>query len=358
MNRRRKGKGRAKTHIVSPSPTPAPQSTSLTTAPQSTSPAPTPQSTSQTPAPQSTPPRPTPQSTSPTRMIPGSDDDDELRCHPPADKLPSTNYEQLEGQSSAPCQQLVTSPELSCYSIYVSTTIPVVICLSCSKAVHLDHVRSHLVSSHGFKGVPNEDELHSSLVKLGALPTSSISFPTDSVAPIVGLDIVNGFKCLEDGCSYISTSNRSCLSHFQLAHPEQHANQADKLIETIEVQALYGFKAGRVVLKVLRDYPRPPTTGGYERYMSRVALRKPTSPPTYRLPPDKKFQSHFLSFTGWGSVLDGKDMGVIQALVKSPLKQDRFYPIIAGCRSYYQYIASQLPGVGDLFLRWINTSKS
>lgn len=286
-------------------------------------------------------------------MIPGSNDNNEsLSTKEPS----STNYE-----SSMTCQRFVTSPELSRYSIYVDPIIHVVICLTCSKAVHLDNVRSHLVS-HDFKGVPKGPDLRSFLIKLGALPTNCISFPTNAIEPIVGLDIIDGFKCLEGDCDYISTSENTRQTHFREQHSQQYANGVPRSTETIQVQLLYGFQRDRVVLKVSHtsNRLRPTTTDAYERYMSQVASRKSTDPPTYQPPPDQRPEklSHFLQFTGWGSVLEGKDIAAIQELVKSPLKQDRFYPIIAGCRSYYQHIASKLPGISDLFLRWVNTSKT
>jgi hypothetical protein len=50
--------------------------------------------------------------------------------------------------------------------------------LSCPKAIHLDHVRSHPVTDHGFKRVRDQAELSQLLVDIGALPTSQIQFPT------------------------------------------------------------------------------------------------------------------------------------------------------------------------------------
>ena len=255
--------------------------------------------------------------------------------------------------------QIVTSAELGRYSIYVVPAIHVVICLTCAQAVHLDHVRSHLVG-HSFKDVPKQEELCGFLLKLGALPTDCITFPTDPGAPIVGLDVVEGFECLEDGCGHISTALRSRDAHFQRMHRQQHASGAASLASTnaIPVQKLYGFTGRRVVLKVHPNVPQPPTTSGYDKYMARVAAREQANPPTYRLSSDVKLQSHFLSLTRWGSVLEGLDVNVIRGLVASPLEEDRFYPILAGCRSYYMHVASKLPAINDLFLRWINTLKS
>ena len=297
-------------------------------------------------------PAPTPRPLSPSCTILVSDDDNDVLTGPSSDELP----ESLE-QS----QQLVTSPKLSRYSIYVDRTVGgVVICLSCSKAVHLDHVRSHLVKGHSFKDVPNETEVGILLRELGALPTDDISFPAYLITPIVGLDVVDGFECQEDDCNYISISKRTRNEHFKTSHPQQHANNPGPSTLTIRVQALYGFRGDRVVLKVLRSPPQPPTNGrlAYEKYMQRVVSQKPADPPTYELPSEKRLQSHFLTFTQWGEALEGKDIGAVQALVKSPREQDRFYPILAGCRLYYQHIASKLPGISELFLRWINTTKS
>ena len=53
--------------------------------------------------------------------------------------------------------------------------------------------------------------------------------------------------------------------------------------------------------------------------MAQVALWPSISFLTYELPPDKKLQSHLLSFTGFGSILEEKDIDIIIDLVASPL---------------------------------------
>jgi hypothetical protein len=303
-------------------------------------------------------PTSTPQSTSATQTISGpnyNDDDDGLYAEPTPEELAS-NY--AKSQALVPRQKLETCPELRIYSIYVEPNLHVVVCLSCEKAIHLDHVRSHLVTEHSLKGVPKQTELSTFLLDIGGLPTDQIIFPTLPVPPIVGLPTVDGFQCLEDDCDYISTSERSRYNHFQTEHPTQHANGDAISTSTLRVQVLYGFKRDRVILQVLPDQPKPSTTDGYEKYMAQVALRPPVSPPTYQLPSDKKLQSHFLTFTNFGSIIEGKDIGIIRGLVESPVAQDRYYPILAGCRSYFKHIASRLPQFGDLFLRWIMTLKS
>jgi hypothetical protein len=143
-----------------------------------------------------------------------------------------------------------------------------------------------------------------------------------------------------------------------LKHPDKHADGSELSTRTVDVQILYGFKGDRVVLKVLPDNAPTSLTGGYERYMAQVALRQPVGPTVYQLPTDKKQQSHFLSFTHWGSLLEGKDITLLRTLVVTPNQGERYYPILAGCRGYYREIAMRLPSMGDLFLRWIKTTGS
>jgi hypothetical protein len=102
-----------------------------------------------------------------------------------------------------PRQRLITSPDLRCYSVYVELSLHVIVCLSCCKTVHLHHIRSHLVSDHDFKQVPKHEDLCAHLLKIGALPTSDIDFPDYPVPRIVGIDVTDGFQCLEDDCKYI-----------------------------------------------------------------------------------------------------------------------------------------------------------
>jgi hypothetical protein len=225
--------------------------------------------------------------------------------------------------------------------------------------VHLEHVRSHLAVDHSFKGVPKEEELKKFLLELGAFPRARITFPKDPISPIVGLDIIEGFECLEGGCHYISTSSRSRYDHFRTKHVQQHSGGVGISTRSIQVQLLYGFKGDRVVLKVLPNHSQQSATlGGYEKYLAQVASRKQLDPSTYQLQADVRLQSHFLSLTKWGSVVEGANVEAIRGLVARPLEHDRFYPILAGCRSYYEHIASRLPGVSELFLRWVNTFKS
>jgi hypothetical protein len=118
----------------------------------------------------------------------------------------------------------------------------------------------------------------------------------------------------------ISNLTRSKNEHFQLKHPNKHAtgNRDTISTTTIPVQILYGFKGDRVVLRVLPDQPTPSTTGTYKKYMEQVADRKPMDPPIFRLPSDKKHQSHFLLSTNWGSIINGKDTRIIRSLVEPP----------------------------------------
>lgn len=252
-------------------------------------------------------------------------------------------------------------PELERYGLYIAPALHTIICLTCRTAIHLDSARSHLVS-HNFREVPKKDKLTSLLLASGALPTSQITFPTDPIPPVLELDVIDGLQCEVRCCDHIATSLRSWQEHFQLKHPMEHA--AHSMVHSsrappspISVQILHSFHQDRVVLKVLPNFPQPVKTGGYNKYMARVALRPP-APPTYQLPLDKKLQSHFLSFTHFGSIIDGKDAGTIRGLVAPLPTHHQYHPLINGCRSYFKHIASKLPQVGDLFLRWIMTLKS
>ena len=280
---------------------------------------------------------------------------------PIVDTLLPTAVPSVDTLLSATVTQSTTTmcPELKQYGLYAEPNIHIVICCSCLSAIHLDHARSHIVRKHGLKGVPNQDQLSTLLVNAGALPTSRIMFPTTPVLPVLGLPIVDGLQCKEVGCTHVSLSRSSSYEHFRTKHPKQHAGRGTLSIEAVPVQALYDFRGYRIILKVLQNQsPQSSRNSGYEKYMAQVALRPSISSSTYELPPDKKLQSHLLSFTGFGSILEGKDIDIIIDLVASPLPQDRYYPLMAGCRLYFKHIVSRLPQVGSLFLRWIMTSKS
>lgn len=91
----------------------------------------------------------TPHSTPSTHPLPGLGDDNNLSEATP--ECLAANYAQ--SQASSLRQQLATSPDLEFYSTYVEPMLHAVVCLSCSKTVHLDHVRSHLISDRNKRGV-------------------------------------------------------------------------------------------------------------------------------------------------------------------------------------------------------------
>ena len=188
-------------------------------------------------------------------------------------------------------------------------------------------------------------------------------FPTEPISRILGLDVVEARLCAV-GCGHVSISLRSHYRHVQKRHPtvalDGNRETIAELSNPISVHIVFGFRQNRTILKVLGDRLQQPISGGYAKYMAQVALRPQSSvdPQIYQLPSDKKLQSHFLEFTEFGSVIEGKDVGVIRRLIAHPHKQDRYYPLVAGCRSYFKYVASKLHQICDLFLRWIMTLKS
>jgi hypothetical protein len=58
----------------------------------------------------------------------GSDHCDDLYVPAPHEEL-VTNF--ARNQTIIPCQRLITSPDLVCYSVYVDPSLYVVVCLSC-----------------------------------------------------------------------------------------------------------------------------------------------------------------------------------------------------------------------------------
>ena len=293
-----------------------------------------------------------------------------LACPAPASSSPASSpacaspthacVSPASAQSTTPTCADLDESVLKRYNIYIDPALHVIVCLSCSTAIHFEQARSHLVN-HDFKGVPKKDELSALLHCGGALPTSEITFPTAPVEPIYKLEVVDGYKCKEAGCSHISASKRSTYTHFNDKHPQKRTKASSTLETTkVPIQILYKFRGYRVLLQVLHGHQQPSTSDGYKKYMAQVACRGSitSEPSTFHLPPNKTLQSNLLSSTNFGSIIEGKNTGEIRALVERPHTQDRYYPIITVCRVYFQCVALKLREVGILFLRWIMTLKS
>ena len=259
------------------------------------------------------------------------------RPHPRPDDSDEDLYAiQNERRLPPPTATLTSSPLLRQYSIYVDLRLHITICLSCPQAIEFDHVRSHIVH-HGFKGVPNRGDLHRELRESGALHENEIEFPTVPIAAIIGLDVKDGFQCLEDGCGHVSASERCKYEHYCDDHPEQHARKKTPNTKTIPIQILYAFKGRQTILRVMSN-PSQRMSGGdaYDRIMKQATSSLPSvDSSAYELPSDKSLQSHMLTFTRWGSFLKGKNLKALRELVELPSEEDPLHGLVAGCETYF-----------------------
>ena len=168
---------------------------------------------------------------------------------PAVPRIPSPLGSPAAAQSTTPALL-----DLRSYGLYVHPGLHVVICTSCSDAIHLEEARSHLAGHRPSQGHPNlklpkKEQLSHSLRSSGALPKDEITFPTVPVPRITGLKVKDGWLCMKDGCGNITASTRSWYEHAKKNHsPARCSLNSDTT--KVSIHTLYGFRGNQVILQV------------------------------------------------------------------------------------------------------------
>jgi hypothetical protein len=250
------------------------------------------------------------------------------------------------GRNGAVKALLKTNDELSQYSIYVDPTLSIPICTFCGVAIPVEHARNHVREHHASqkRDVMSQAIFSSALRALGA--ASDLVIPSSPIAPIPTLCCHDGRACIEPGCSELMLSSTAARRHFQEAHPgvkpTGHTRSATihRLFEFRGVQKLVEVDPSLALVaspQSVSDYLKE--LGGNERPESK-----------FELPSDDRFVSHFLSYTKWGTVVEGFSTTDLISLVALPEKGAALFALKAAAREYIYHIAELLPRVSDTFL--------
>ena len=238
---------------------------------------------------------------------------------------------------------------LSRSGLHVNLDYKLVICLECSQAVHHSLIQGH-VSQHNLPR-PSTDELAIILEELDLTAPPPFS-SSDVIAPIVGLELVDGFVCLAESCGIAVGSKTSLQRH----RAECHMN-ATVSSEPCKIHRIFGFKGNQLVVRVdpNLDIERP--HGTFAEYMSLMRPKENRSLLPLNPSNDARKTTGFLQRSRWLQVVSGHSTQELLSLVAIPAHGDALFPIIPVVKTMFKRMWDDVESMEVLPRRHIHTPK-
>jgi hypothetical protein len=244
---------------------------------------------------------------------------------------------------------LLTNDNLAQYSIFVVPSLAVPICTACGIAVVPEHTRKHIMEKHVDKqnsqkrAIPPQSFFSDALHCLGAVAEPII--PSSPIAPIPTLPLRDGWVCLEGSCRELMVSTSSLNRHFNEAHPRVKTRRT----RPATVHRLFEFRGAQKLVEVDKCLSAKSRPQSLAEYLKQLDAGE-SYDDIFELPSGNRCLSHFLTYTKWGTVIEGFAVTDLIGLVALPEKDDALFPLRSGAKEYINYIAALLPRAHDTFL--------
>ncbi|KAJ3888613.1 hypothetical protein GG344DRAFT_79608 [Lentinula edodes] len=250
---------------------------------------------------------------------------------------------------------------LARFNISVEPVYNLTICTECNKPTRYEHVHAHQWQKH-YKGLslppelrlPRKLEIHSYLVILGADNPRPV--PSKPIAPIQGIEIANGYKCVLSGChDAIFGSSRSLRRHHLESHPEVQVG--DRASVRIPCQPLSVFRKD---LRYVELIPEVRFTSSVLRSIVEAAdnCNLLQHSDIFTVASNEREKNGVFAQSRWDELLQGVN---ITSLTRSISTHERetypsFKRLCTVAREYYEEVSKRLPKLPVLVRRYIASS--
>jgi hypothetical protein len=238
---------------------------------------------------------------------------------------------------------------LSRSGLHVNLTYKLVICLECSQALDHSHIHGH-VSQHRLP-CPSTDELATILDELDLLAPPPFS-SSSVIAPIVGLELVDGFVCLAKSCGIAVGSKTSFRRHRDECHMGATASS-----EPCQIHRIFGFKGHQLVVRVDPNLAIERPHGTLAEYMSVMRPKEDRSLLPLNPSDDPRKTTGFLQRSRWLQVVSGHSTQDLLSLVAIPAHGDELFPIMPVVKNMFKRMWDDVESMEVLPRRHIHTPK-
>lgn len=238
---------------------------------------------------------------------------------------------------------------LSRSGLHVNLTHKLVICLQCSQALDHSHIHSH-ASRHRLP-CPSTDELTTILEELDLMAPPPFS-SSDVIAPIVGLELVDGFMCLAESCGIAVGSGTSLQRHRRECHMGAIVSS-----EPCKIHRIFGFRGHQLVVRVDPNLAIDRPHGTFAEYMSVMRPKENRSLLPLNPSDDARKTTGFLQRSRWLQVVSGHSIQDLLSLVAVPAHADTLSPIMPAVKAMFKRMWDDVESMEVLPRRHIHTPK-
>ncbi|KAF8994437.1 hypothetical protein BDZ89DRAFT_1053320 [Hymenopellis radicata] len=248
-----------------------------------------------------------------------------------------------------------------------------VVCVNCTPNKILEkpsHIHGHIADTHKIVPRPSQERLFDAILTLGA-DLDENHFPIDRPIPRLGsVEVIDGVKCMVEGCSKYYTFSRGWYRHWNEAHattlgalPDPKAeelarkemiNEYSKRVSFFRAGAYRGTFAGHEVLSADTQSDLPPES------LLKAVLETFGAEDLHTPLPAGRGPDPYVATCGWSAVLSDVDPRKLRQKVSLPLVEERgLYRLVRYILpGYFKSLIERLPELSWLARRHLRSPAS
>ncbi|KAF8549215.1 hypothetical protein OG21DRAFT_1500556 [Imleria badia] len=238
---------------------------------------------------------------------------------------------------------------LSRSGLHVDLVHGLIICLECSEALDYRHIRAHVIT-HSLP-YPSDEQLAVILRDLNIGDSPSLS-PFQVIAPIAGLQVVDGLVCTFDSCGFPLGSKSSLQRHHQESHPA-----APLSYESCKIHRIFAFRGHQLVVRVDPSLAVQRLHGTLADYLSVICPTENVSTRLLDPSDDPRKTTSFLHSARWLDVIRGHPLDRLLSLVAIPSGVDMLCPVVEEINTMFTCMWDIVDTMEVLPRRHIHTPK-
>jgi len=204
-------------------------------------------------------------------------------------------------------------PELQEADIVVDKKFNVAICRSCRCGILAARIEGHVINTHGSaKTLP--DDIDGVVLALGIRQTPEP--PKALIRPLPFIEVVQGWRCVADGCLYACRAESTALSHVGTAHPRKHGHgPARSMLMRSPVQNVFHSPMQFWAVDLSHSSKINMTKDVRSMLQGLRTQERNMRSNIITIPNNNRITHPLLTLLGWDTLADGQDGDVLRALV-------------------------------------------
>ncbi|KAH7880194.1 uncharacterized protein C8R40DRAFT_1079401, partial [Lentinula edodes] len=260
---------------------------------------------------------------------------------------------------------VVTPPQahslLAKFNIAVEPVYHLSICTECNKPVPFDHIRQHQWMRH-YKGLnlpfelrlPKKIDILSMLVLLGADRPEAV--PHEAVPRIQGIETIQGYRCLNEGCSgAVFWKSRSLRRHHTDVHPDVEVGNRQSI--RVCCQPLSVFRKNLRYVEIIPD-PEIKSLAllAIEHSASTCNLLETSQ--VFNVTSNEREKNAVFAQSRWDELLEGVNITDLRKTISTPASHalTTFERLRSVAREYYEEVSKSISQIPVLVRRYIASS--